>query len=166
MELWADIKGFEGIYQVSNFGRVRRLPGDRFPQGKLLTRQHDRWGYAQYKLCRKKEKKYYLAHRLVAAAFLPNPNNYPQVNHKDKNRDNCYVGNLEWCSVSQNMIHKSSVNANKGVCQFSADGRLLAMYANINAASNATDIIAARIEQCACHNREFAGGFKWEFINA
>ena len=164
MEIWADIKNFEGIYQVSSSGRVRRLPGKNCPQGKYLTRQHDRYGYAEYKLCKGKEKKYYLAHRLVAEAFIPNPFNYPQVNHKDKNRDNSVVDNLEWCTSLQNTVHKNSVNSHKRVCQFSADGRLIEVFENISSASNATDIIASRIEQCACGNRDYAGGYIWKFF--
>jgi len=104
---WKDIPGYEGLYQVNNFGEVRSL----FYRGKnnvhILTPGTDKNGYLHVVLC--KDKKAYTAqvHRLVAIAFLPNPDNLPQVNHLDKNRANNRVDNLEWCSASHNIRHRT-----------------------------------------------------------
>lgn len=113
-EFWKDIEGFEGIYQVSNLGNVKNVktgkPLKHFVVG----------GYYHVGLGRKGvPNKHYLVHRLVAEAFLPNPNNYPIINHKDENKLNNYVhvspdgsvdqekSNLEWCTFSYNLTYGS-----------------------------------------------------------
>ena len=104
---WKDIPGYEGLYQVNNFGEVRSL----FYRGKnnvhILTPARDRKGYLHVQLY--KGKKAYTAqvHRLVAIAFLPNPDYLPQVNHLDKNPANNRVDNLEWCSALHNIHHRT-----------------------------------------------------------
>lgn len=112
-EEWKDVIGFEGAYQVSNLGRVRSL--DRTVEyinhgtptkmkifGRILKLTPDPEGYLQVGLKFGKKVKSTGVHRLVAQAFLPNPNNLPCVNHKDYQRDNNHVDNLEWCSVEYN----------------------------------------------------------------
>lgn len=107
---WRSIKGYEGVYEVSNDGRVRRIAGwsnknngYRHPTGEL--KQDCVKGYPQIALYKNGEKKRFKVHRLVASAFLPNPLNLPQVNHKDGNKGNNNVKNLEWVTQSQNMKH-------------------------------------------------------------
>lgn len=99
MEEWRDIEGFEGIYQVSSWGRVRSKYG-------ILTPYRNKKGYLKIGLYigDRKTKKYRI-NRLVAAAFIPNPLNLPQVNHKDGNKENNSVTNLEWSSDRQNKDH-------------------------------------------------------------
>lgn len=98
MEIWKDCKGYEGKYQVSNLGRVWSVKGQKYLKGTILPS-----GYVHVHLTtpngkRKKER----LHRLVAIAFLDNPNNLPQVNHKDENKLNNCVDNLEWCNAKYN----------------------------------------------------------------
>lgn len=102
-EEWRDIEGFEGLYQVSNYGRVksfvRHLGRKPF---NYLKPKSDKDGYLQVALAKNKKQYTKKVHRLVAMAFIPNPNNYPQVNHKDEIKSNNHVDNLEWCTNSYN----------------------------------------------------------------
>jgi len=110
-EIWKDIKNYEGLYQVSNLGNVKVL--DRIVNsaiknnnkvkrlGKTL-KQYNKQGYMQVVLTYNKIRKYCNVHRLVAEAFIPNPNNLPQVNHIDENPLNNRVDNLEWCTAKYN----------------------------------------------------------------
>lgn len=111
-EKWRDCVGYEGLYQVSNYGNVRsldKLVWNRFEyihrQGKLMKTNVDKYGYVRVVLCKKGHRTNEQIHRLVALAFLDNPNNLPQVNHKDTNKQNNFVDNLEWCTNLCNMHH-------------------------------------------------------------
>lgn len=105
-EIWKDIQNYEGSYQVSNYGRVKSLSrvdsrGNKRNE-KILKLDKDRQGYKNVYLCKNGKRKFYQVHRLVANAFIPNPNNYPQVNHKDENPSNNNINNLEWCTAKYN----------------------------------------------------------------
>lgn len=97
-EIWKDIKGYEGLYQVSNFGRVKR-------NGRILKVRVKRKGYLGVVLYNNSEPKHYTIHRLVAEAFIPNPENKPQVNHIDEDKTNNTVANLEWVTAKENANH-------------------------------------------------------------
>ena len=101
-EIWKDISGYEGLYQVSNLGDVRSLNYRRNGELKLLKQATNKQGYKQISLYKNGKIKTYKVHRLVAIAFIPNPNNLPVVNHKDENPSNNNVNNLEWCTVAYN----------------------------------------------------------------
>lgn len=110
---WRDIKGYEGLYQVSNEGNVKsnNLYAHREP--KIMKLQHHDAGYASVALSKNGKTKSYLVHRLVAEAFLDNPNNYDFVNHKDENKRNNDVHNLEWCTKSYNAIYYLSMDEHR-----------------------------------------------------
>ena len=95
--------GYEGKYQVSNDGKVRSLNYKRTGKTKILKQNTNKDGYKTLLLCKNGKVKAYYIHRLVAQAFIPNPNNYLIVNHKDENPANNHVSNLEWCNHEYNM---------------------------------------------------------------
>lgn len=106
-EIWKDIQGYEGFYQVSNIGRVRSV--DRVDnrghkrKGKILNVVIDNHGYQAVHLCLYGISKYHKVHRLVAVAFVINPKNFQQINHKDENKLNNCAENLEWCTARYNI---------------------------------------------------------------
>ena len=109
-EEWRDIEGFEGLYQVSNMGRVKSLErttrigrGCRIIPERILKPQKNMWGYLQVTLSKDGKIKHCMIHRLVAMAFIPNSNNLPEVNHIDEDKTNNRVENLEYCSRSYNI---------------------------------------------------------------
>lgn len=114
MEIWKDIAGYEG-YQVSNLGTVKSLEreckGNKgctfIRKGKVLSPKTHKNGYLIVGLCKDSKMKMYYIHRLVAEAFIQNPNNYPIINHKDENKQNNYIENLEWCDKSYNALYGS-----------------------------------------------------------
>lgn len=99
-EIWKDIPGYEGLYQVNQWGDIFSL----YTNKKLKWSLH-KDGYKQYNLHKNKKAYIMMAHRAVALAFIPNPNNLPLVNHKDENKLNCYIDNLEWCDHIYNNIY-------------------------------------------------------------
>lgn len=127
IEIWKDIKDFEGIYQVSTFGRIKRLSRKTINEGllgknkelqlkeKILKPSTITKGYKGITLTKDKKRYPKKVHRLVAEAFIPNPNNKPQINHIDCNKSNNNVNNLEWCTNSENQKHafKNGLNSSK-----------------------------------------------------
>lgn len=101
MEIWKSIEGTNGRLEVSNRGRVKSNLRD----GRILKQQTDNKGYKRVRVTLDGVKRGYKVHRLVATAFVPNPNGLPQVNHIDGNKDNNNVANLEWVTSSENTIH-------------------------------------------------------------
>lgn len=116
MERWADIRGYEGAYQISSEGRIKSLGRwtfngllNVFKKERILGKSVLPNGYERAVLCLNHKSEAFYVHRLVAQAFIKNPQNKPQVNHKDGNKRNNSVDNLEWVTPSENMIHKISV---------------------------------------------------------
>ena len=105
MEEWRDIEGYEGLYQISNLGRVKSLRNNKMRKEKILKVKKNTTGYLYLSLYKNNVGKNYLLHRLVAKAFLENPNNYPCINHKDENKENNNVNNLEWCTYLYNSTY-------------------------------------------------------------
>lgn len=112
-EEWKDVAGFEGLYRASNLGRIRgvgryvaqRQGGRQLRRGRIIQGAINRMGYVQLVLCKDGGQKSREVHRLVAQAFVPNPNNLPCVNHKDADKTNNAVSNLEWCTQRENVRH-------------------------------------------------------------
>jgi hypothetical protein len=125
IEMWKDIKGYEGLYQVSNFGRVRSLDhiiitkcgNSMLIKGRMKKPTSDSNGYMVVNLQSRESKKLFKVHRLVAQAFIPNENCKPEVNHKDGKHDNNCVSNLEWCTSEENIKHAldNGLIASKGI---------------------------------------------------
>lgn len=107
MEIWKDIKGWENLYKVSNYGNVYSCKSN------IILKPTDKNGYLAVKLQNHKVKKTITIHRLVASAFIPNPNNKKEVNHIDCNKKNNCVSNLEWCTRQENHYHKCLNGLNK-----------------------------------------------------
>ncbi len=104
-EIWLPIKGYENLYEVSNFGQVKSKITHNGIKDKILIGGINSDGYHYVALHRLNERKNLLRHRLVAIHFLSNPNGYEQVNHKDCNKNNNRYWNLEWCTQSENIRH-------------------------------------------------------------
>lgn len=106
-EEWKDIPGYEGLYQVSNTGKIKGLPRvtmqNQILKERILIPGVINNGYLQITLHKNGEHKNFLVHRLVANAFIPNPKNLPEVNHKDEDKANCNADNLEWCTRKYNL---------------------------------------------------------------
>ena len=112
-EIWKDIEGYEGLYQVSNLGRVRSLEridaSGHHRKGIMLAGRTVRGGYLNVRLYRYGSEKNKLVHRIGAETFIPNPDNLPQVNHKDEDKTNNQVENLEWCTALYNNTYGTRV---------------------------------------------------------
>ncbi len=102
-EIWKSIEGYEGLYEVSNLGNVRSLNWHLTGTIRVLKPRQNGYGYLSVILYKNGKMKKFYVHRLVASAFLPNPQNLPQVNHKDENKTNNSIENLEWCSCKDNI---------------------------------------------------------------
>ena len=105
MEIFKDVKGYEGYYEISNLGRVRSTS---YKGKRILKPALTKNGYLNVIFCVNQKKEHKLIHRLVAEAFIPNINNYSTVNHKDEDKLNNYVENLEWLSVEDNNRYSNS----------------------------------------------------------
>lgn len=183
MEVWKDIAGFEGIYQVSNMGNVRSV--DRYVEcadsirhykGRLMKLDKKKNGYLQVMLRRRDIAKQVLVHRLVAEAFIPNTGNLPTVNHKDENKENNRADNLEWCTMEYNNLygegHKTRcVNARNGaikkqarpVIQYSLDGKFIAEYFSAMEAGRQTGCRQSGISECCNGKQKTAFGYIWRY---
>ena len=170
-EIWRDIDGYEGRYQVSNLGRVKSLNYNHTGKEKILKPNTIRDGYLQVSLYNKKMKNCYV-HRLVAQAFIPNPDNLPEINHKSEEKWLNTVENLEWCDREYNCnygtriekIAKSNINGkkSKSVVQMTLDGQPVYIWPSLMEAQRNgfnSGII------CACCNgqRKTHKGFKWAY---
>lgn len=171
IEIWKDIKGYEGIYQVSNLGRIKSLNFNQQKYEKILKPQKAKHGY--YLISLKGNQK--LLHRIVAQTFIDNPNNEKVVNHKDGNKLNNNVENLEWCSYSDNLKHAynnklkiaTSNHLKKKVIQYDTKGNFIKIWDCIKDIEKELNIKHSNISKCCKHKIHFntAGGYKWEYLN-
>lgn len=106
-EQWRPVKGYEGLYEVSNFGRVKSLGNNKSRKEKILKPEKHRNGYFRVDLYKDGKVKHFYVHRLVAEAFIPNPYGFEQINHKNEDKTNNAVSNIEWCSAKYNINYGS-----------------------------------------------------------
>lgn len=137
-EIWKDIEGYEGLYQVSTYGNIKSLPkvrrngtGTYIQKEKLLKPSNTSTGYKKVELCKDGKRKSFKVHRLVAIAFIPNPDNKPEVNHIDGNKINNNIDNLEWVTSSENSVHayETGLNSNKKDLD---EKEIIYMYCELN----------------------------------
>ncbi|MEE3439923.1 NUMOD4 domain-containing protein [Ruminococcus sp.] len=162
-EVFLDIPNYEGLYQVSNLGRVRR-------NGKILRPFKNEKGYLRIDLYKNGTKRTARVHRLVAHSFIPNPQNLPEINHKDEDKTNNAVGNLEWCDAQYNNNYgtrtkRSAESHQKPILQFDKKGNFIAEYKSTIEASNKLNISQGNICNCCSGIRKSAGGYIWKYKN-
>lgn len=177
-EEWRDIPGYEGFYQVSNFGEVRSVSRDVVTKDgrifhykeKSLSPSSVRGGYQGVMLCKSGVNKSIMVHRLVAQSFLANPDNLPEVNHKDRNVTNNRADNLEWCTRLYNSrydgaVARRSALYKKPVRQLSLNNVIINEYSSVKEASRQTGICRTSISKAATGAISKAGGFKWQHLD-
>lgn len=161
-EIWKEIKGYEGLYAVSNKGRVKNLKS-----GKVLKNIINTHGYSMVSLPKGDGKsKNMLVHRLVAEAFIPNPLNLLQVNHIDENKRNNDVSNLEWVSASQNQRHSAHTKSCR-INQYTLDGELVKEWESSKQIERETGHDQSNIIKCCkgYKNYSHVGGYKWQYVD-
>ncbi|MGJ7024974.1 NUMOD4 domain-containing protein [Petrimonas sulfuriphila] len=182
-EIWKDIVGFENMYQISNYGNVKSLErivpfgrSYRTIKERIVNKYDNGKGYLYVKLYKKHKETDKYVHRLVAESFLINPNEYPQVNHIDENKQNNMVENLEWCSVSYNIKYANGMNkrlttrikngaktAERPVLQFSLNGDFIKEFKSAYQANRELNIHEPNIRESIKRKNGTCGGFRWVY---
>jgi len=175
-EVWKDVVGYEGLYEVSNSGKVRMLRNGNSHYMAEKRCQKNNKGYLTTMLSNKdRSRKRWLVHRLVAIAFLPNPNNYPYINHKDENKENNSVDNLEWCDNRYNVLYslerheRATPNTRNGkrkhmrVIQCTMDGEVIREWENAREVFRETGMSDCSVTSCCLGKRNMAYGYKWRY---
>lgn len=164
-EIFREINGYKGLYQVSNYGRVKSLHNGE----KILKLVKSKNGYIRVKLKLKGHEKFLFVHRLVASAFILNPYNLPEINHKDENKTNNRVENLEWCTREYNVNYgtrnsRCGLEYKKIVCLVTNE-----TFNSITEAVKKYNIDHSSIIQCCKGKRKTAGclnggKLKWQYV--
>lgn len=154
IEIFKDIQGYEG-YQISNLGNVKELCN-----GKILSRFKNSGGYLMVRLVKDNKGKHLLVHRLVAEAFIPNPNNYPMVNHRDEDKTNPTLSNLEWCDAKYNNSYGLRLHKEKQIYCIEED----MIYLNAKEAAYSTGCNQDDILRCCNGKLKTCGNLHWRFI--
>ena len=176
-EEWKPIEGYEGLYEVSDFGRVRRLRnwqnGIKVLNTKILKPSPMSNGYLTYHLCKGNKVKVFMAHRLVADAFIPNPNNLSQVNHKDEDKSNNRVCNLEWCSPRYNLYYSkvpqkmkaAAVKAcEKQVEMYDKDWHFIRIFESLTKAADFIGGFQQNVSICCYNPEKTCKGYHFKFV--
>ena len=166
MENWQPVKGYDGMYEVSDLGRVKSL---KYGNEKILKPLKNTHGYLHVSLCKDGQRKTIAVHRLVAEAFIQNPNNLETINHKDEVKTNNAASNLEWMSQRDNINYgtrnkRMAETRSKSVLMFDkSTGELLATFPSLMEAGRATGINQGNI--CSCCNGKYksSGGYIWRY---
>lgn len=177
MEIWKDIKDYENMYQISNYGRVKSLERivkqgnkKRHLCEKILC-QNLRNGYRTVYLNKNGNHVSKQVHRLVAETFILNSNNKPQVNHIDGNKQNNCVENLEWVTIKENLQHAKKIGLtspikhnNRPVIQYTLDGKEIKRYVSCCSAEHATKINHSNISKCCKGIYKQCNGYVWRYL--
>ena len=179
-EVWKPVAGYEGLYEVSNFGNVKSINWRKKGCSKNLWLKPHPNGYLQVELAKDGTRRFFTVHRLVANAFLSNPLGLPQVNHRDENKKNNCVENLEWCTASYNTKYsierrknvehrefrgRNSKYKHSAVLQISVDGNVVKEWENPRAIFLETGMSDWSISECCRGKRKTAYGYKWQYAN-
>ena len=183
-EIWKPIKGYEGLYEVSNIGRVKSLPktveqyyGYKITNERILKQSPDRKGYMMAWLYKNKKRNTVKVHRLVANAFIPNPDNKPQIDHINTVKDDNRVCNLRWCTEKENSNNPISYKRNseskfgcknhhaKSVEQYAINGDYIKTWSCINDVKRELGFHHSHISQCCSGKRNVAYGFIWKYAD-
>ena len=166
---WRPVKGYEGVYEVSNKGEVKRVDKNRRHR-MTLTINPD--GYLTVKLCKNGIQSRRFAHRLVAEAFLDKPDECTEVNHKDEDKTNNWVTNIEWCTHKYNLNYgtyreRKIASQKKPIVQMTLDGKEIARYPGIIDAAKALNKRRgdANIIDALKKKTRHAYGFRWEYLD-
>lgn len=185
-EIWKNIEGYPN-YMVSNLGKVKSLGNNKTRKEKIMKLCNTGNGYLAVNLCKNGKEKTYLVHRLVAEAFIPNPNNYSQINHKDENKQNNFVyinedgtvdlekSNIEWCTAKYNMNYgtrskrqgEEMINHpsnSKPVLQIDKNtNEVIAEFPSTMEVKRQLGFAFTNISECCLGKRKTCGGFKWKY---
>lgn len=171
-EIWKKIEGYEN-YEVSNEGRVRSLNYHRSGEMKVLRLEKTKNGYLQVSLYKDEKPKRFKVHRLVATAFLTNSDNLPYINHKNEDKTDNRVENLEWCTIKYNnsygtRIQKVSVNNTNGkkskpVLQFTKDGKFIREWPSLSEVQRVLGYATSNISKCCKDKHKSAYNFVWKY---
>ena len=173
-EIWKDIEGFEGYYMVSNLGNVKSLNYRGKGKEGILKPVDNGYGYLQVRLCQDGKAKCCYVHQLVATAFLENPMGYTEINHKDEDKTNNVVSNLEWCSRSYNCSYndrakkagkKVGKKLSKPVIAIHKINGLILEFPSAHEAERQTGINQGNIIKCCKGKKKSIGGFYWYYAN-
>lgn len=178
MEIWKDVKDYEGLYKVSNLGKVKRLIGVQCKKERTLKVIDNGSGYLGVSLCKNSIVTRKYLHRIVADSFLTNDQEKEEVNHIDGIRSNNKLSNLEWVTRSENHKHRYDVLGQRGVnygktgeknwrskkvYKYTLSGDLICHYSAVLEAMRQTGINEASIRGCIYGRQKSAGGFKWKY---
>jgi hypothetical protein len=178
MENWKNIKGYEGLYQVSDLGNIKRVAGYQAKNERILTPVNNGNNYWSVNLSKNGKKVRFYVHRIVADNFIFNTENKEEVNHIDGNRANNKLSNLEWVTRSENHKHRYDVLGQRGVnygktgvnnwnskrvFKFDMNGNFLEEYPGVMEAMRITKIHESNIRTCIRGKSKSAGGFKWQY---
>ena len=162
-ELWLPVTDYEGIYEVSNYGRIRRIGGE------IMNGNINSYGYRVVKLSKNGRQKDKKVHRLVALAFIPTISGKDFVTHKDGDKLNNYVGNLEWVTRGENNRHAATIlqvsTEARPVWQLSLSGEPQALYLNTTIAANMVQGNQMMVAACCKGTAQTAYGHRWEYAD-
>lgn len=178
METWKPVVGYEGLYEVSDMGRVKTLHYKGGKEERILCEKKHLDGYLFVELYKNGSKKPITIHRLVATAFIENPNNFPCINHKDENKANNKAENLEWCTWKYNVNYSIARRKERNpqirftrngrkrfrrIVQVDLDGNIVKTWQDSRTIFLETNMSDWAISQCCVGKQKTAYGYKWHY---